>query len=265
MSLALIRSDLLTDIANQGESAASAIAQSAREFLEDSPGPWLPEQFYSPYELIDRSLRNSTKVGKQALLSFLHQELRSLFRHFCTFKLDEKESRRLLAILALAKSHRALCTDELTILVFVAMNVENLFWSKVKQAPDIVGTKANDRAEFISFLWSKIPKSQRDRVEELQETAIEVISTSGNSQSVHFCEPLIVTIESGERTYEKGLMMVSDRVPIVYAKEQIPETKNRLLPRVHLGTVRLHDTTSATLCNAIPSRWQMARPSLIAF
>ena len=79
MSIALIRGNMLTQLANRGESAVEETDRLLREFLADKSGPWLPEDFFAPFELVERSIDAATPEGKHTLLRLLHQLAGELF------------------------------------------------------------------------------------------------------------------------------------------------------------------------------------------
>ena len=68
MSTALIRGNMLTQLANRGVSAVEPTEQLVHKFLTALPGPWLPEEFFAPYELIERSIKDASDDGKHSLL-----------------------------------------------------------------------------------------------------------------------------------------------------------------------------------------------------
>ncbi len=150
---------MLTAVANRGKAAQAEVERMVKDFLADPPGPWLPEEFSAPHELLERSITDASKEGKTILVTGVHRVLKALFADFSVRRLTVKESRELLGSLIVAVNHPLDDQKNRAFLdfLYVAAKRPELFWEKVQPVEDIVGTSNDARKEFAERLWRKIP------------------------------------------------------------------------------------------------------------
>ena len=163
MSIALIRGNMLTQLANREKSAVEETDRVLREFLTDKPGPWLPEDFFAPYELVERSIDAATPEGKHTLLRLLHQLVGELFSviELEARKLIEEESRQLLGTMAIVGKHEILQESKYPDVLEFAVRQPALFWHRVGAPVDIV----SDRERFVEILVKRLPEKIRQRIQ----------------------------------------------------------------------------------------------------
>jgi hypothetical protein len=163
MSTALIRGNMLTHLGNRGTAAVEEADRLLREFLADKPGPWLPEDFFAPHELVERSIDAATPEGKHTLLRLLHQLVSELFFviELEARRLNESESRQLLGAMTIISRHPILRGSRYTDVVEFAARRPELFWNRVTAFPEIV----SDRERFIKILIGLLPKKCQKQIQ----------------------------------------------------------------------------------------------------
>lgn len=267
MSLALIRSNLLTELANRGEVAGEEVEQKVREFLADPPGPWLPEEFGAPYELLERSIEKASGLGKRVLIRSARLLINNLYEEMKSRRLTPAESRELLGTMAIAKGQPSLFSDSLPKVLFFAINKSAFFWRKVTPSEDIVGSTDSDRKEFISSVWAKLPRETRKKF--MQPTRIRSKSAFGRrkigkTSKLRFANVLRhgdlveIGMSINGKQQEFVVLRLSDRDNFLFSTEELYNVpcsaENDLIPWTDLGQIRLRDTSPRTIANAIPRR-----------
>ncbi len=175
MSFALIRNDLLVDLANEGDASTIPVQTKVEEFLGKAPGAWLPEGFESGYQLIDRAIKNAKKSGKIILIKAARRVLNELGRAWTFKKLSLKESRQFLGAAILIAEHSELMPEnsmDLIVPLHLARERAATFWARVSAVKEIVGTKNEHKAKMLEGLWNLMPQSARNLIIEAERKSL---------------------------------------------------------------------------------------------
>jgi hypothetical protein len=262
MSTALIRGNMLTQLANRGESAAGEIDRLIREFLADTPGPWMPEDFLAPYELLERSIDEASSDGRHFLLRMLHQLVSELFVDMEARKLNEAESRQMLGAMAVIGRHDLLRGSKYPNVLEFASRWPQLFWSRVFASPEIV----SDREKFIRLLIEKLPSDLQKRIQlrpEPDESPFEHIAYIFGYRPAkkvlrrailnHMVE--VEMILNGV-LHKAGVVRINDRCKVVINENEFSGFPARAeLPAVNLGEVVLEVPSPRNIANVTITRF----------
>ena len=261
MSTALIRGNMLTQLANRGESASEPIEQLVRKFLTSLPGPWLPEEFFAPYELIERSIRDASDGGRHSLLRALHQLINDLFEEVKARQLDESESRQLFGALSIVAEHPLIKGSQYPRLLDFAIKQSALFSSRVTAPPDIV----SNPQKFLVSRFNRLTKTERygpnAGLRAMLRHAYRAAQIRHKYKSSAFQrafvsgEPVEVEMRLNGVSRKSGLLRINNRDTIMLGFNELDAYyKRRDYPVVHIGEVILNQTSERSIANATNAR-----------
>lgn len=263
MSTALIRGNMLTQLANRGESATVETERLVREFLADKPGAWMPEDFFAPYELVERSLDDAEQKGRHALLRTIHQLLSKLFVEVEARKLSETESRQLLSAMVIAGKHELLEGSKYPSVVEFVFRYPEIFWSRVTPIPDLV----SDREQFVQLLLDKLPKEAQKRIrcrptpdESLLEHIVYAFGHRPEKKILGraLLNGEIVEVEmvlNGE-SFRGGIIRINERCKaLINATELLQFPAHAELSAINLGEVSIEVPSPRNIANVAFTRF----------
>jgi len=250
---------MLTSLANCGETAESEADQLIRSFLAAKPGAWMPEDFLAPYELVERSIDNATKEGKDFLLRKLSQLLNERFIDVLTGpQLGEAESRQFLSAIIIVSKHNLVRGHLISTFQF-ALKKPDLFWKRVIPCQDIV----SNRDKFISSLVAKLPKDAQDEIRKASsehhfrqwmhcvfKTNIFDFRTWQKRRAFFRGELVPVSFNLNGKLERSGVIRVNDRLSMFLTEDDlILKSPGTNLDYYDLDSAEMVDPTQRSLAN----------------
>jgi len=165
MSFALMRIDLLVDLANEGEAATDPVQKQVDELLAKAPGAWLPDGYEASFQLVERAIKGANKRGKVILIKAARRVLNEYGRAWTFRKLTAKESRMFLGSAIIVADYPRLvpknCMD-LAVPIQIARERPTSFWARVSATTEIVGFGEKHKQEMLDSLWTRVPEASRE-------------------------------------------------------------------------------------------------------
>ena len=258
MSTALIRGNMLTQLANRGETMAMETKRLVRDFLADKPGAWMPEDFLAPYELVERSLDDATKDGRHLILRTIHQLLSELFFDVKVRKLTEAESRQLISAMFIAGKYELIEGTKYTSVIEFIYRYPDVFWGRVVQISDLT----SDKRHFLKFLMKNIP----DNIQDFKKNRIGVFSCVeglfGRGKKVKLKRAFLngakidVEMQLNGRPYKAVVVRINNRDKALIDVEELPKIHRRPSHKVtKLGEIIIDEATPRNIANAAFTRF----------
>ncbi|MEQ1830451.1 MAG: hypothetical protein ABL921_31120, partial [Pirellula sp.] len=254
--------------ANRGGTAQTAVERLERKFLMDPPGPWLPDEFLSPHELLERSITNASDTGRKILIRGVHRILKRLFSEFSVRILSESESRELLGALCIAALHPSPGEKNLACLnlLYFAINRPAIFWEKVRPIEDIVGKATASRQALMIQLWEKIPETERLYFERMRvkpkapaSFLHKLVSSLTRSklffdQALGEGKPVEVIMRVNGRSRKTGLICTPSKEAIYFSSQTLRRTFKGRIASWNGGDFSLKDESERNIGNAVKTR-----------
>lgn len=262
----MIRSNMLTALANKGHVALIEVERLVQEFLSDPVGDWLPDDFLAPHELLERSILECDEAGRTVIIDSVHRILTGLLSRFSARSLSETESRILFGALIVAVNHPLpkIRSSAYLDLLYLAVREPDVFWGKVQATKCILGDTDEEIKSFATELWNSIPDNIKNNY--LDKRDFGALEFGAGLLSMIRDGPFKYRLNSGEIV--KIYAYVNGR-PFNTGMLRTPSSRNVFFPLSYLSSIEriasfvasknigkwtLRNENSETISNAISTR-----------